>query len=144
VDVFDPRTGSWTTAAEPMARARDSHKTVATPQGLLVVGGWRGYEPTAAVDLYDPRTDTWTRGPTLPKPVSRAGVTVAEGRVWVAYHELAYVLELGTRQWQEANALPLARHGLGLVRVRGAIYAIGGCALNPLRDVRDVDRLELG
>lgn len=144
VDVFDPRTGSWSTERAPMARARDSHETVATPDGLMVVGGWRGFEPTTAVDLYDPRTGRWTRGPSVPQPVSRAGVAVADGEVWVAYHELAYVLDLDDGTWVEANALPRARHGLGFVPVGGAIYAIGGCALNPLRDVRDVDRLELG
>jgi len=144
VDVFDPRSGTWTTAQSSMRRLRDSHKTVATPDGLMVVGGWRGYGPTDAVDLYDPRTDTWTRGPSLPKPVSRAGVVVADGQVWVSYHELSYVLDLGTMTWEEANALPLPRHGLGLVHVGNAIYAVGGCALNPLRDVRDVDKLVLG
>lgn len=143
VDVFDPRNDSWTTAKTPMAHVRDSHDTVATPDGLMVIGGWRGYEPTDLVDLYDPETDTWTRGPRVPEPVSRAGVVVAEGKAWVSYHELSFVLDLATGTWEEANALPLARHGLGYVHVDDAIYAIGGCALNPLRDVRDVDRLEL-
>ena len=144
VDVFDPRDESWTTAKAPMAHVRDSHDTVATPDGLMVVGGWRGYEPTDLVDLYDPGTDTWSTGPRVPEPVSRAGVVVADGQVWVSYHELSYVLDLATGRWEEANALPLARHGLGYVHVGDAIYAIGGCALNPLRDVRDVDRLTLG
>lgn len=143
VDVFDPRTESWTTARSPMASARDSHDTVATSDGLMVIGGWRDYEPTDLVDLYDPATDTWTRGPNVPEPVSRAGVVMAEGAVWVSYHELSFVLDLATGTWEEANALPLARHGLGYVHVGDAIYAIGGCALDPLRDVRDVDRLEL-
>ena len=144
VDVFDPRAETWSTAKTPMAHVRDSHDTVATPDGLMVLGGWRGYEPTDLVDLYDPRTDTWSKGPRLPEAVSRAGVVAAEGRVWVSYHELSYVLDLATGKWEEANALPLARHGLGYVHVGDAIYAIGGCALNPLRDVRDVDRLALG
>ena len=54
------------------------------------------------------------------------------------------VLDLGTGRWEEANALPLPRQGLGYVHVGGAIFAIGGCALNPLRDVRDVDAIRLG
>lgn len=144
VDVFDPRAEAWTTAATPMANARDSHDTVATRDGLMVVGGWLDYEPTDRVDLYDPETDSWTRGPRVPEPVSRAGVVAAEGKVWVSYHELSFVLDLRAGAWEEANALPLSRHGLGYVHVDDAIYAIGGCALNPLRDVRTVDRLELG
>jgi hypothetical protein len=143
-DVFDPRTGRWRTTKAPMAHARDSHDTVATPDGLMVVGGWRGYGPTDLVDLYDPETDTWSPGPRLPEPVSRAGVAVADGQVWASYHELSYVLDLRTGRWEEANALPLHRHGLGYVHVGDAVYAIGGCALNPLRDVRDVDAIRLG
>ncbi len=144
VDVFDPRGETWSTAKAPMAHVRDSHDTVATPDGLMVVGGWKGYGPTDLVDLYHPETDTWEKGPRLPKPVSRAGVTVADGRVWVSYHELSYVLDLDSMTWEKANALPLARHGLGYVHIGDSIYAIGGCALNPLRDVRDVDKIELG
>ena len=33
-----------------------------------------------------------------------------------------------------------SRHGMGFVVLDGVIYSIGGCALNPLRDVRTVDR----
>ena len=144
VDVFDPRSETWTTAPTPMAHARDSHDTVATPQGLMVVGGWLDYEPTDLVDVYDPARDRWSKGPRVPQPVSRAGVTYVEGQVWTSYHELSFVLDVKSGEWEEANALPLARHGLGYVPLDGAIYAIGGCALNPLRDVRTVDRLELG
>jgi N-acetylneuraminic acid mutarotase len=143
VDVFDPRSATWTTTDTPMAHARDSHDTVVTPDGLMVVGGWLDYEPTDLVDLYDPATDSWSEGPSTPEPVSRAGVASVDGRVWVSYHELSYVLDLASGEWEDANALPLARHGLGYVHVGDAIYAIGGCALNPLRDVRTTDRLEL-
>ena len=142
VDVFDPATESWTTADAPMANARDSHDTVATPDGLMVVGGWLDFGPTDRVDLYDPAADRWSEGPRLPAPVSRAGVAYAEGKVWVSYHELSFVLE-EAQEWQQANALPLSRHGLGYVAVGDALYAIGGCALDPLRDVRTVDRLDL-
>ncbi len=142
VDVFDPESESWTTAKTPMANARDSHDTVATPDGLMVVGGWLDSGPTDRVDLYDPVTDTWTEGPRLPAPVSRAGVAYADGRVWVSYHELSFVLE-ESGEWRQANALPLSRHGLGYIEAGDFLYAIGGCALDPLRDVRTVDRLDL-
>ena len=142
VDVFDLETRRWSTARAPMANARDSHDTVLTPDGLVVVGGWLDYEPTDLVDVYDPETDTWTEGPRLPQPISRAGVAFADGRIWTSYHETSFVLE-PSGEWHEANALPLSRHGLGYVRVGDHLYAIGGCALNPLRDVRTVDRLAL-
>ena len=144
VDVFDPRSERWTTLDEPMARARDSHKTVATPDGLVVAGGFRNFTDSDAVDLFDPATGEWSRLPTLPEPMSRAGLAYADGRLWISLHESAYVLDTASPdEWVEANALTLSRHGMGYVVVDGFLYAIGGCALNPLRDVRTVDRMEL-
>ncbi|HEX4976448.1 MAG TPA: kelch repeat-containing protein [Nocardioides sp.] len=144
VDVFDPVRRTWTTADVPMPSARDSHDAVSTPDGLLVVGGWLGDGPTDRVDLYDPATGEWTAAPSLPVPMSRAGVAVADGRVWVSLHTTSYVLDVDERRsWEPANAISLSRHGLGYVLVDDALYAIGGCAENPLRDVRTVDRLTL-
>lgn len=145
VDVFDPRTDRWTTLDEPMANARDSHKTAATPQGLVVAGGFRDYEDSALVDLFDPRTGEWSTLPELPEPMSRGGLAYADGLLWAAIHESAYVLDPTDldRGWRPANALTLSRHGMGFVVVNGSIYSVAGCALNPLRDVRTVDRLDL-
>lgn len=145
VDVFDPETERWQTLAQPMPKARDSHKTAATPQGLVVAGGFRDYEDSALVHRLDPRTGKWTSLPTLPEPMSRAGLAYAEGRLWISLHESSYVIDAARpREWEPANPLTLSRHGMGFVLHDGTLYAIGGCALNPLRDVRTVDKLELG
>lgn len=146
VDVFDPRSETWRTLDTPMPRGRDrdSHKTVATPDGLVVAGGQRDFEDSALVDLFDPRTGRWRALPDLPEPMSRGGLAYAEDRLWITLHESAYVMDARRlRTWEDANALTLSRHGMGFVVHDGFIYSIGGCALNPLRDVRTVDRLDL-
>ena len=144
VDVFDPATERWTTLDRPMPRARDSHKTVATPAGLIVAGGQKEFEDSALVDLFDPRTGRWKTLPDLPEPMSRAGLAYARGKLWITLHESAFVAQGPVpTQWEDGNALTLSRHGMGIVVFDGFIYSIGGCALNPLRDVRTVDRLEL-
>jgi non-specific serine/threonine protein kinase len=145
VDVFDPDTGRWTTLDRPMPRARDSHKAVATPEGIYVAGGQKDFVDSSLVDRFDPASGRWTKLPDLPEPMSRAGLTYAQGKLWIALHESAYVADAADpTSWEEANALTLSRHGMGFVVLDGFIYSIGGCALNPLRDVRTVDRLELG
>lgn len=147
VDVFDLRTETWETLDTPMPRrrARDSHKTVAIPQGLVVAGGQREFQDSAQVDLFDPRAGRWTTLPDLPEPMSRAGLAHADGKLWIALHESAYVMDSAELdRWEEGNALTLSRHGMGVVVHDGFIYSIGGCALNPLRDVRTTDRLALG
>ena len=144
VDVFDPETERWTTLDRPMSRARDSHKTVATPDGLYVAGGQKDFVDSSLVDFFDPRTGRWRKLPDLPEPMSRAGLAYARGNLWITLHESAYVADAADpTTWEEANALTLSRHGMGFVVLDGFIYSIGGCALNPLRDVRTVDRMEL-
>ncbi len=119
VDVFDPERERWTTLDQPMPRARDSHKTVATPDGLVVAGGQRDFVDSELVDIFDPRTGRWKRLPDLPEPMSRAGLAYAQGKLWISLHESAYVAEGPTpTSWEEANALHdlAARHGLRRAR----------------------------
>ncbi len=147
VDVFDLRSETWQTLDTPMPkrRARDSHKTVATPQGLVVAGGQSDFEDSALVDLFDPATGRWRPLADLPEPMSRAGLALADGKLWITLHESAFVMDAAELEtWEEGNALTLSRHGMGVVVHDGYIYSIGGCALNPLRDVRTTDRLALG
>ena len=146
VDVFDPRTETWTTLDRPMPkpRARDSHKTTAVPGGLVVAGGQRDFQDSDLVDLFDPRTGRWTTLPDLPEPMSRAGIAYADGKLWISLHESAYVMDATRLEtWEPGNALTLSRHGMGYVVHDGYLYSIAGCALNPLRDVRTVDRMKL-
>lgn len=145
VDVLDPATDTWSTAAAPMPGARDSHRTLATEDGLLVLGGFTGEGATDRVDLFDPATGERSEVPPLPRPISRGGAAVADGRAWVSWHEATYVLDLAdpAAGWAEGNPLTLSRHGLGYVPVGGWLYAIAGCSENPLRDVRTVDRMRL-
>lgn len=145
IDVFDPRTETWSTAKTPMPGARNSHDTLSTPQGLMVVGGFDADGPSKRVDLFDPETGRTREVPDLPRTISRGGGAVADGKVWFSWHEYSYVLDLADpTRWQEANPMTLARHGQGFVPVGGWIYNIAGCSASPLRDVRTVDRLPLG
>ena len=105
VDVFDPREERWTAGTPmPKPRVRDSHKTVAIPQGLVVAGGQRDFEDSAQVDLLDPRTGAWSTLPDLPEPMSRSGLAYADEKLWISLHESGYVMDarkledLGARQ----------------------------------------------
>lgn len=144
IDVLDPATGRWRTAATTMPGPRDSHDTVSTAEGLLVIGGFDEDGMTDRVDLFDPVTGVQRPVPALPQPVTRGGAAVVDGTVWFSWHDASYVLDLdGDRTWEPANPLTLSRHGLGYVHVGGHLYAIAGCAESPLRDVRTVDRMPL-
>jgi N-acetylneuraminic acid mutarotase len=81
-EVFDPRTGIWTTAA-PMLRARSGMNGVVA-RGCFHV--WGGEGPNGMFpdhDSYDPRTDTWTRLRDMPTPVHGVyGSAFVGGLIW--------------------------------------------------------------
>ena len=142
VDVFDPATETWSTGT-PMPEVRNSHDAVSTGEVIYVLGGWRDGAPSDVVQTYDPATGRWRMHQPLPEPMSRAGATYLDGRVWISLHESSYVLDVGSEEWSPANPLTVSRHGLGYVAHDGRIFGIGGCTPSPLRDVRSVDVLQL-
>lgn len=82
VELFDPRTRSFTTAA-PMTTPRASHAAAALPDGrVLVTGGWTGQRAAASAEIYDPRAGRWTAvGDMTQARVSHIAVPLGGGRV---------------------------------------------------------------
>lgn len=83
-EVFDPATGTWTSAA-PMLRARSGMNGVMA-RGCFHV--WGGEGPAGMFpdhDYYDPRTDAWTSLADMPVPVHGVyGSAFVEGLIWVS------------------------------------------------------------
>jgi N-acetylneuraminic acid mutarotase len=83
-EVFDPQTGTWTTAA-PMLRTRSGMNGVMA-QGCFHV--WGGEGPAGMFpdhDYYDPRTDQWSRLGDMPIAVHGVyGSAFVDGLIWVA------------------------------------------------------------
>lgn len=81
-EVYDPRTGGWTTAA-PMLRARSGMNGVIA-RGCFHV--WGGEGPAGMFpdhDSYDPGSDKWTRLRDMPIPVHGVyGSAFADGVIW--------------------------------------------------------------
>ncbi len=68
-ELYDPRTGSWSTAGS-MTEARSGPSVALLPDGrVLVAGGWGSSEPfgpkLASSELFDPATRTWTATGTM-------------------------------------------------------------------------------
>ena len=82
-EVFDPQTGTWTTAA-PMLRGRSGMNGVMA-RGCFHV--WGGEEPAGMMpdhDYYDPRTDKWSSLPNMPIPIHGVyGSAFVDGLIWV-------------------------------------------------------------
>ena len=82
-EVFDPQTGTWTTAA-PMLRARSGINGVMA-RGCFHV--WGGEDVTGMFpdhDYYDPRNNQWTRLRDMPTPIHGVnGSAFVNGLIWV-------------------------------------------------------------
>jgi N-acetylneuraminic acid mutarotase len=83
-EVFDPQTGTWTTAA-PMLRSRSGMNGVMA-RGCFHV--WGGEGPGGMFpdhDYYDPRTDQWSRLGDMPLPIHGVyGSAFVDDLIWVA------------------------------------------------------------
>jgi N-acetylneuraminic acid mutarotase len=83
-EVFDPQTGTWTTAA-PMLRARSGMNGVMA-QGCFHV--WGGEGPSGMFpdhDYYDPRSNQWIRLRDMTTPVHGVyGSAFVGGLIWAA------------------------------------------------------------
>jgi N-acetylneuraminic acid mutarotase len=84
VEVFDPGSNSWATAA-PMLQARAYPATVTLADGsVLVVGGSRAGVPLGSAERYFPDSGTWLSAGSMSAPRTQARATVLrDGRVLV-------------------------------------------------------------
>jgi hypothetical protein len=87
-DLYDPRTGQWTTTGS-LHYARRSHSAVLLADGrVLVAGGWNYAAPTrdsaTVAEIYDPMAGTWSDAGRMIRPRSSAkAVALTDGRVLV-------------------------------------------------------------
>jgi N-acetylneuraminic acid mutarotase len=83
-EVYDPQSGSWTTAA-PMLRARSGMNGVMA-RGCFHV--WGGEGPSGMFpdhDYYDPRSNQWIRLRDMPMPVHGVyGSAFVDGLIWAS------------------------------------------------------------
>src|SRR5918996_3120675 len=83
-EVFDPQSGSWTTAA-PMLRARSGMNGVMARGCFHVWGGEGPAGMFADHDYYDRRTNEWIHLRHMPIPVHGVyGSAFVDGLIWVA------------------------------------------------------------
>jgi hypothetical protein len=143
IDVYNPSTGIWETAASPLKKmpfAATHLQAAVDGQYVWFAGGFTGKHPgppTDAVWRYDTLSDSWLKGPNLPEKRA-AGFLVRVGRNLHYGGGLTFdrdtnmsnhwVLNIDNPDagWQTLPALPDARNHLSGVELGGKLYAVGG------------------
>ncbi len=135
VEVFDPQTNTWSSAAS-MPTLRDHLAVVTAGSRIYAIGGRPNLDYSnnmKVVEEYDPESNQWQSRAKLPTARSGIAAGVIEGRIYVlggesekgtyATNEM-YIPE--SDQWQAMTPMPTARHGLGAAVVDGRLYVISG------------------
>jgi uncharacterized repeat protein (TIGR01451 family) len=136
VDIFDPRTDTWSSVA-PMPVPMRSHHAVLLLDGRVLVMGWNGY-------IYDVETDTWTQadptksllgGPSV--PLSVRSVVLPDGKVLITgryccsgKEAMVYDPERDQFEFIEDMKVHRLAHTL-TVLPDGSVLAAGGGTTNP-------------
>jgi N-acetylneuraminic acid mutarotase len=137
VEVYDPATNAWTTAAPLPVGLHHAAAGVAGNR-LYVIGGYRQaflalWHPVATVYVYDPDKNAWTERAPMPTPRGALAVAESDGRLYAiggydgsGNKAAVEVYDPVSDTWTAQSPLPTPRDHLSAVTVGGHIYAIGG------------------
>gem|GEM_PF-658207 len=157
VEIYDPETGTWASAA-PLPHQLMRHTATLLADGkVFVVGGTDNISSAACLTntaLYDPATDTWTATATMTTGrCFHTATLLGDGRVVVIggrtqnsgadttnnYTATVEIYDPTTNSWSAGNSLPAARayHRAVLLTnskifVAGGINSSGGIAITAL------------
>jgi len=137
VDVFDPATNSWSTAASLSSPL--NHYAIAEHGGrLYVIGGYLSTSvppvTTREVLAYDPDTDTWTPRSPIPGFRGEGCAVTFEDKIYVFGGKEPSGVDLDRVQrydpaadsWATMSPMPTARHHLAASLLDSLIYVSGG------------------
>lgn len=133
VDIYDPKTDSWSTGPSLPAQAPRHHMAAAVHgDHIYLLGGYReaSFSPTAATWQLD---TTWTQR--MDQPISRGAATAQTigDRIYVTggadggtiYPEL-YAYDPAADSWTARRAMPTPREHLASCAVQGKLLVAGG------------------
>ena len=142
VNVFDPATDTWTSAAPIPLPVDDAVSGVWGDSLIVLVSGWHDSDNVPDVQFYDPRTDTWSSSTPIPGPpvFGHAGKVVGDQLVYVGganTRGTAPRFLIEPSSWQgsigggaspSVEWTPLPRHP-GPLRYRAASVSLGDWVL---------------
>jgi hypothetical protein len=143
VDVFDPRTGQWTSGPDLPADAPKHHLAVAVAVDVIyVLGGFDGIlnqapnEPFVPVAVaYALRNGAWIRLAPPPRARGAATAQAIDGKIYVTggaptenqppYAELD-IYDIAADSWTSGAPMPTPREHLASCVVGGKMLVVGG------------------
>ncbi|MEQ8683603.1 MAG: kelch repeat-containing protein [Cyclobacteriaceae bacterium] len=141
VDIFDPKTNTWTQGAEPPIEVHH-FQAVAYQGKVYVMGGMTGKypheDPIAQIVIYNPAEDVWEMGDSIPSDRQRggAGVVVSGNSAyilsgitdghWEGHVKWVDQYNFETGEWTILQDAPRARDHFHAALYDGKIYCAAG------------------
>lgn len=141
VDIFDPKSNSWTSGAEPPIEVHH-FQAVAFEGKIYIIGAMTGNypreSPVEQILIYDPRSDAWEMGDTIPEDRRRgsAGVVVIEDKAivlsgiidghWDGHVPWVDQYDFKTGKWTILADAPRPRDHFHAALHENKIYCAGG------------------
>jgi len=141
VDVYDPKTDTWTLGTPTPTAVADYASAVVKYKIYVISGVTCGTTITDLTQIYDPKTEEWSSGASIPMGVKNAAAgAIASADSLTAifvvggsnatyslngqYANQVYFPETNT--WNKALPMPIDKAGLSVTIVNNTLYAIGG------------------
>ena len=134
VDVYDPVTGAWSTAADLPASLQNMGVASVNGKIYAIGGASAGAVAVNTVYAYDPVTNTWTAKASMPTARWWGTAAVVGGKIYViggntgccAWVPTVEVYDPATDTWVTKTSMPTSRSGATFGVLNGDIYVIGG------------------
>jgi N-acetylneuraminic acid mutarotase len=138
VEVYDPSSNSWSTAAG-MPTARQDLATAAVNGIIYAIGGFIGGfgNPLSKLEVYDPNSNSWSTAASMPTARENLAAAAINDKIY-AIGGLGFngttttnlntvdAYDPSSNSWSTAISMPTARHDLAATDANGLIYAVGG------------------
>jgi N-acetylneuraminic acid mutarotase len=133
VEVYDPISNSWGTAASMPTRRTWVAAAVVNGK-IYAMGGRNSSGVTNTVEVYDPISNSWSTAASMPTPRERLAAAAVNGKIYAIGGVVGAGTGLNTvevydpisNSWSTAASMPAARDTLAAGDVNGLIYAVGG------------------
>jgi len=141
VSIYDLKTGSWSTGAEPPLEMHHFQPVVYQNKIYIIsalTGKYPGETPTESIYIYDPASDEWSKGDEIPEERRRgsAGNVLHEGKIYVScgiknghigdHKNWLDRYDPSTGKWEVLADAPRPRDHFQAVLANGKIYAPAG------------------
>ncbi len=86
MDVYDPRSGDWSTAAPPPLNFHHFQGVDLGGElwvGGAFIGGYPNEQPVPQIYIYNPDTDSWRTGPSISRPRGAGGAFALDGEYYL-------------------------------------------------------------